>query len=172
MIIVSMEENMDTPKKNQQNSPSMYMLIGLPFTGKTTWAKSFLENNQDYVLIQQLGSKKLTEMVLKSSFGQKENIILDRMNLTSKYRKSIIDQAKSFGYNVKALYFSATKETLEKRHMEANFLSSPSYDKYGQFLEFFDLVEVNFPTMEEGFDEIDRIYTSTSDTDDSSSNTN
>jgi hypothetical protein len=94
------------------------------------------------------------------------------MNLTSKYRKAIVEQAKSFGYNVKAVYFSATKETLEQRHMEANFLSTSSYDKYGQFLEFFDLVEVNYPSMEEGFNEIDRIYTSTPDTNNSSSNTN
>jgi predicted kinase len=85
------------------------VLIGIPGSGKSTWAKDFVSNNSDWIRVNrddfrdmlktsQTCENKIEDMitglvndVISSSLSRKLNVIVDNTNLKVKYINSIID---------------------------------------------------------------------------------
>jgi predicted kinase len=97
------------------------VLIGIPGSGKSTWAKDFVSNNSDWIRVNrddfrdmlktsQTCENKIEDMitglvndVISSSLSRKLNVIVDNTNLKVKYINSIIDTFKysaSINYRV------------------------------------------------------------------------
>lgn len=129
------------------NKPVFYMLIGLPYAGKSTFAKK----QSNFSIIEQTKNKTDLHRNLLKSLGNKENIILDRMNLTSKHRSDILKQAKNFGYEIKAYFFNTSKETLLKRYNKSN-------SDFNKMYQFISILDIEKPELSEGFDEINELY--------------
>jgi hypothetical protein len=127
--------------------PIVYMMLGLPGSGKTTYSKKLQEdlgiqrfsidveyfdmvgNNQnehrDFVIEKQisLGIKKKVSEILKSG----QSVILDYCPWTKserdKYRKFI----EECGAECRIIYFDVPEEELLKRHRNRNKLNSNDY---------------------------------------------
>lgn len=108
------------------------MLIGLPGSGKTTYARSLLQTNEDWV---HLSSDEIThrnrlpgesvdyqntfeEMYQQSAFHLENgtNVIYDATNLASKRRKSILNRIEKFDPETEAIVFLTPYEMLKKRN--------------------------------------------------------
>lgn len=108
------------------------MLIGLPGSGKTTYARSLLEGNEDWV---HLSSDEITnrsrlpgesvdyqntfEEMYQQTFHHLENgsnVIYDATNLASKRRRSILNRIEKFEAETEAIIFLTPHALLKKRN--------------------------------------------------------
>ena len=118
--------------------PTLYMLIGIPGSGKTTWIKNQNFNTDDTVIVstdniieERAASKGMTysdvfqdeiksataEMNnnLKNAIAQKKNIVWDQTNLTVKTRRSKLAQIPDEYQKIAVLLSTPTKEELKIR---------------------------------------------------------
>jgi predicted kinase len=162
-------------KYHINKDPIMYMLIGLPCTGKSTFANSLILSNPDrsFVIVSSdkyiedeaakvganyndvfegmIGeaSRRSNEDFKNAMMGRK-NIIFDRTNLSSKKRKGILHQLPSMYYAV-GVVFDVTDAT----HTE--YMKKRTDKQISQGV--IDNMRSNFtlPFRDEGFDEIEII---------------
>jgi predicted kinase len=100
------------------------VLIGIPGSGKSTWAKDFVSNNSDWIRVNrddfrdmlktsQTCENKIEDMIwfskwcYSSSLSRKLNVIVDNTNLKVKYINSIID---TFKYSINYRVFDISKD--------------------------------------------------------------
>jgi predicted kinase len=131
--------------------PKFYILIGLPYSGKSSFARNTCKEDT-FTVIEQHGSKKEFEDKLLKALGNKENIILDRLNLDSKYRIPLIQKAKEFGYDVTAFWFNVSNDILEERYIMSEEKDEPN--ERARMYEFFHLTNFERPLLDEGYNEI------------------
>ncbi|MFD1030264.1 AAA family ATPase [Metaplanococcus flavidus] len=108
------------------------MLIGLPGSGKTTYARALLLSNEDWV---HLSSDKIMrhnrlpgespdyrhtfeEMYQQTAFNLENgtNVIYDATNLASKRRKSVLNRIEKFQPETEAIVFLTPYDVLKKRN--------------------------------------------------------
>jgi predicted kinase len=111
------------------------ILIGIPGSGKSTFAKNYVAENPDFVILssdamraefgkgeEDLTVTNLVFKILKQRveyFMQNGTpIIIDATNMDIKSRKDYIQSAKKFQYNVVAYDFQCTKEQALQRNIE------------------------------------------------------
>jgi predicted kinase len=118
-------------------SPKFLMLVALPGTGKTTYAKKFLEENPDWVYIslddihfQRTGAyglnnnedKMIATQMIKQASLKKKNIIFDSTNNKLTKRRGFLSILNGKGYYTEILYWNTRKEValnnLQKRANE------------------------------------------------------
>lgn len=125
------------------------MLIGLPGSGKTTYARSFLQQNEEWV---HLSSDEITrrnrlpgesadhqntfeEMYRETAFHLEngKNVIYDATNLASKRRKSVLNRVEKFQPITEAVVFLTPYDTLKSRNsqrQDAERVPDPVIDRY------------------------------------------
>lgn len=141
------------------NKPTMIILIGLPRSGKSTFAQTYYNDydyiSRDFVRENVFGYKgnmnhegevtKICNEALNESLSQKHNIIIDNTNIQRKYRRKFITQAQAHGYNIKAVYINTPYEQLlenaDKDDFPINVIESM-------------MNRLNLPSYEEGYCEI------------------
>lgn len=154
--------------------PKIYVLVGLPGSGKSTWINSFLKTtNDDYVIISsdniiekyassegktysEVYNKYIklatTEMNMAALAAIKEgkNIIWDQTNITSNKRKGILSRLPK-NYEKIAVVFEVSDDVLYKS-LEARFKET------GKNIprQVIEEMKKNYvrPTMDEGFNSI------------------
>jgi predicted kinase len=139
------------------------MLVGLPRSGKSTWAennkvdtdvvisadrlrrlihgKRFDANEEAYVW-------QVREYILKTILDQGHDIIIDETNLTKKRRQKTLRLAKEKGYHIQAyVFYGIPIEELHRRAIETD---------QENLIHIIDLMSESYvlPSYEEGFDEI------------------
>lgn len=155
---------------NTQMKPIAYILIGLPASGKSTWAKPMLESGE-YVLIsldyhveeyaKSIGktyndifreyastAEKQSKAVLKDAIENKKNVIWDQTNVSAKSRLKIC-QLKA--YKKIAVVFQLPEDVHKERLAAREISEGKSIPEFilNSMRENFE-----FPTLDEGFDEI------------------
>jgi predicted kinase len=124
---------------NTFNKPLIYILIGLPGCGKSTWIKKFLgSTKEEFVVVSsdahvenfaKMEGKSYSDVFQKvigqatafsikdfdDAIKSRKNIILDRTNLTQKSRFPFLDKAKRAGYFTFAVKFMVTPMTCLSR---------------------------------------------------------
>jgi hypothetical protein len=111
-------------KKNK----NIIVTIGLPGSGKTTWGKSFLKQNSDYVKIERddlrfglrdisIGDKNFETLITKlqyqmvhTALNNKYNVILSDTNCNKKYLEAFINEFK-YKANITFKIFDTPVET-------------------------------------------------------------
>lgn len=156
--------------------PKIYVLVGAPNCGKTTWTKQFLSNQkEDYVIIssddiiEELSAKdglnyshgwakyinQATSMMKQNFYNavkNGQNIIYDQTNMSSKKRMSILQGLDN--YEKIAVVFECDTKTLFQRNKQRA-------EKTGKFIP--EDVIINMltrytpPSKKEGFDKIIKI---------------
>lgn len=155
------------------NSPTAYVLVGPPGSGKSTWMRSLMANGDVYVVVSSdeeieayAKSKGLTysdvfdsyiktaTALMKSKFNEAikngQNIIWDQTNMTAKKRASILQQIPK-KYKKIAVVFRVDDAELQRRlehraKTEGKFIPKHVIDSMQRSFEM--------PTLQEGFDEI------------------
>lgn len=87
--------------------PKLILTIGSMGSGKSTWCKLFLnENNHSYVYISQdEQGKEQHHINFSDALKQKANILVDRCNFTKEQRMKYVVPAKDAGYEIEYRYF-------------------------------------------------------------------
>lgn len=96
-------------KMKKSTNLILKILVGIPGSGKSTWATNFVKNNPNWVIISRDSYRKMlrdeyvvepriedliTKMVegdIIAAFKAKQNVILDNTNLRAKYIHPILD---------------------------------------------------------------------------------
>lgn len=157
--------------------PKLYVLIGLPGSGKSTWTSNFLKQNAslEFTIVSSdeiieryaiergktysevfpdVSGFAITEMssIADDAFKNKRNIIWDQTNMSAKKRKSILQRAA--GYIKIAVDFDISDKELQRR-------LDTRAEKTGKIIpkQIVDSMAKSYdaPTKAEGFDEIIRI---------------
>lgn len=126
--------------KNNKN-PICIILCGLPGSGKSTWREEFLKENPDFAVHSQddiieekakdLNStydsifenyvskaNQLFRDNLKDSIKNRENIIVDRTNLSKKSRRSILSQLpKCYNVYIEVFIVSEKSQSLYRENL-------------------------------------------------------
>ena len=105
----------------------LYMLIGLPRAGKTTWAKRKQKNDgavivsADAIRYLVYGQRfwgegeplmwSIRSIVLKMLMEQGVNIIIDETNTKRERRQPIIEMAKAYRYGVVGVVITTSEKT-------------------------------------------------------------
>ncbi len=117
----------------------LYILCGLPFSGKTTLAKELIEKYQwSFVGIDEINRErgigvditkpitpdereityKLTEEKTKQLLGEGKTVIYDATNFTFQQRQKLRDLAKSCQSSARIIYVATSKADVIKRWMD------------------------------------------------------
>lgn len=148
--------------------PTLYMLIGVPASGKSTWAKSnrgnaIVASSDEYIEQQakKLGSTysdvfddyiKLANNYAisraKQAFSDKQDLIWDQTNLTKNGRRNKLKIVPN-NYKKVAIFFPTPHEdVLRKRLASRSGKNIPDYVMSSM------IKTLEKPTKDEGFDEV------------------
>jgi len=151
----------------------VYILVGLPCSGKSTWRQKFLQSNEAHVcssddVIDRLcagagltyneGFQKFVGQAgaifnsdVAQGFKSGENLIIDRTNMGAKARRKFLQLADKHGYRKVAVNFIVTDSVIEQRMKDR-------FEKTGKSVPDFVMKNMasnyDAPTKSEGFDEI------------------
>ena len=124
-------ENISKKSVSQSTTkkPTVYIMVGLPRSGKSTYAKRY-KGLYAIVSADQLrylvyGQRfwgpgedtmwAIRKIVLKMLMEQGIDIVIDETNTTVSRRKPIVDLAREYGYFVEAVVIDTPKETCIER---------------------------------------------------------
>ena len=141
------------------------ILIGIPGSGKSTWAKDFVRNNSDWIRVNrddfrdmlktsQTCENKIEDMitglvsdVISSSLSRKLNVIVDNTNLKIKYINAIIEEFK-YSANINYRVFDISKDKAIERDRNRDkkvgaLVINKMYKDYKILVDSFDFQPVN-----------------------------
>ncbi len=158
--------------------PTIYFLIGVPASGKSTWVDRFFEEklaaNENWYDYEVLSTDSLVEAeakimnstynqtwpkyidtatkivdeTLSISVGRNVDIIWDQTNLTAKSRAKKLTKIPN-NYRKIAVYFRTPKADEHKRRLESRAGKTVPQETIDNMIK-----TIEFPTIEEGFNEI------------------
>lgn len=135
--------------KKSPTRPRVYMMVGLPASGKSTQSKWFEGLHAKFVS-QDLcnGSKSQARKQLENLLEQGETIVVDDTNYNREVRSEIIDLAKRYNpVNLTAIYMDVDKQTcLERNKTRQNKVPDVAIHTIAKKFEP--------PTLDEGFTDI------------------
>jgi predicted kinase len=127
------------------DTPKAVIMVGLPGTGKSTYASSYLKDytlvsrdaqitqlmgdmdyNEAFKLVDQQEVDKLYEQTFAKAVQMKENLVVDKTNLTHKSRMKSIRRLQDNGYRVKIIVLLPTLLTLHRRNQKREGKTIPT----------------------------------------------
>lgn len=154
--------------ENQTNKPKLIILVGLPGSGKTTYANKHLRKKNTFVLSSDAIRKdvfgdetaqhnnKLVFSILfkraRSKLKQGMNVVIDATNISSQVRKETLQMFADLDLKKIATVVNAPVEIciLRDKHRTRNVGEEVITKLAGRFEQ---------PSLDEGFDEIEIINT-------------
>ena len=159
----------------RKTNPIAYILVGLPGSGKSTWVRSIIQDNQfvivssddeierhakdngqTYSQVFDSYVKTATSLMnakFKDAVANNQSIIWDQTNMTSKKRKGILQQIPK-NYRKIAVVFQIDEQELERRltkREQDEGKAIPKHIIYSMAKSF------EMPTTAEGFDQIIKV---------------
>ena len=149
--------------------PKLYMLIGVPASGKSTWREQFFETNRAMIIstddiLEDIAAtqnktyndvfkdniklaQQIAEQRMKEAFNATLDVVHDQTNLTAKSRKSKLAMVPE-NYEKIAVVFLTPDEEEWQRRLDRPGKSIPQNILMGM------RDSMQFPDPEEGFDKI------------------
>ncbi len=137
--------------------PQMVLLIGIPGSGKSTFAARHLPS--EYVRISRdvLRTRARVATALAEALAARRDIVIDNTNVTRIERERFLVPARECGYRVTGYYFQSVIADCLRRN--AQRIGAARIPDVGVVSRAKDL---ELPSFEEGFDEL--YYVSISET--------
>lgn len=142
----------DNNKKRKMERLKILILVGIPASGKSTWAKDFVRNNADWtrvnrddfrMMLKNSGTcePKVEAMINDLEFGaidhslyKKMNVIVDNTNLRAKYINAIV---KKFKYKADIdfrIFDISLDKAMERNSKRANVVNDVDMERmYGEY---------------------------------------
>jgi len=142
----------------------IYLLMGLPFTGKSTYARQtslpLIEIDEVRKTLtgsyqaQDQTSSLIFDVVFQSAshyLSNDQDVIIEGLFLTEKSRKVFIDLANTYNASIDVLWFDPSLEWIKQ-----NMLKNEKIEKKHVTLAYLEglLRDVDFPTTDEGIHRI------------------
>jgi len=135
------------------------MLIGIPFSGKTAWAKTqegndysqnIIQKEHDTRILSQIEKPEIFEQLyrtMRSDLQSGRDVIFNAMNLTIKERKLFLDQIQNLDVQKTAVVMSVKlSESVQRCDESGNIIDKKMlHELYHQFEQ---------PKKTEGFDQV------------------
>ena len=156
-------------KRMTTKSSNIILLVGLPYSGKSTFVRNYLDNidivdtdsyiekvaknsNKTYGEVFYDNIKKATLVMnnkVRTLIANKKSFVVDQTNLTKKSRAKWVEKAHENGYKIIAVVFKPLDDiTLKERIRKRK-------DKVIPIEVLTDMKKrYTIPTYDEGFDEI------------------
>ena len=130
-------------------SKTIFILIGIQASGKSSFANRFL-GNCTHISLDQLNTRRNEETTLKVALLiMKENCVIDNTNPTRQERQKYIDLGKKAGYKIVGLYFrSAIDECIKRNDKRFGKAKIPLKGLLAT------AKRLQQPALQEGFDEL------------------
>ncbi|KAG5653901.1 hypothetical protein H0H81_009493 [Sphagnurus paluster] len=134
------------------NENDLFVLVGLPGSGKSWFSKSLLARNPSgWTLISQDDSGSRASCEAQISRPQKNRVILDRCNTAAKDRKGWLDLAANWCNAPVCVFFDYNRDLCTSRaQMRAGHPTLPPGSRVRNAIDQMDKIFVR-PTLEEGF---------------------
>ena len=141
-----------------QTMKTIYVMCGLPRSGKSTYIEKFLNK---YFILSADRLRKLVygqryfsfgeplvwhirQIILHELLDQSVSIVIDEINVTRERRQPLIELGKKYGYRVICIWIQTPVDICTNREPELKHVIEEKASKFED------------PTLEEGFDEIGR----------------
>lgn len=107
------------------HSKTLFILMGIQASGKTTFARRFL-SEYEYISLDQLNTRNKEQIALENALESVLSFVVDNTNPTKANRKKYLDLAKAKGYKVVGLYFrSSIEESLQRNEQRTGKAQVP-----------------------------------------------
>ena len=135
---------------NPCDNPVLYLFIGIPASGKSTFYHRVLENkNLDYVSLDVLKTRTREWTAFETALNAQRSVVIDNTNVTKALRARYLAPAKAAGYRTIGLFFqSIVADCLarnEHREGMAKVRPQAVHGMSGQ---------LELPSLDEGFDQL------------------
>ena len=132
-------------EKKQQ----MLLLIGIPASGKSTFASMHIPASYQSISLDILQSRAKEAKAFMDAIASRRNIVIDNTNISRAERQRFIEPAKAAGYEVIGYYFkSVINDCLERNAKRLGRARIPDVGVVSR------AKELETPAFEEGFDEL------------------
>lgn len=100
--------------RNKDEEPALYLLMGLPASGKTTFCQNRWRS-MNPISLDAVRTRANEQLLIDDAFSQHVSLTIDNTNVTRAERAKYIVQAKEHGYKVEGYYFqSVIADCLER----------------------------------------------------------
>ena len=146
------------PYKFKPNKPEMVINVGLPASGKSSFAHKYLiPNDYHYVNRDTLKTPKRCLMETEKALQQNKSVVIDNTNVTQEERKSYIDLAKKYNIKCRCLLFTTSKEVCIHNNHFRNFITNNEVFIIPQIVYNIMNKKYEEPQLKEGFTSIDKV---------------
>lgn len=100
-------------KLNDVSKPELIIMVGLPASGKSSFAQNIIKNNDiKYISMDIIGTKVKMIKNIKACASNRSNILIDNTNLEISVRKELIDIVKSINneYYITVIHINTSIE--------------------------------------------------------------
>ena len=130
-------------EKKQQ----MLLLIGIPASGKSTFASMHIPASYQSISLDILQSRAKEAKAFTDAIANRRNIVIDNTNVSRAERQRFIEPAKAAGYEVIGYFFkSVINDCLERNAQRLGRARIPDVGVVSR------AKELELPSFEEGFD--------------------
>lgn len=138
------------------SGPDVYLCVGLPGAGKSTWAKTMVKHLPSWVRVNQdeMGSRDACLKKARLALREGKSIIVDRCNFNRSQRAYWVNLAKEFNSQVVAVVFHTPPEECVRRAK-----LRPHHETMTEPHKFWNIIfnmhkDSEPPTCDEGIDRV------------------
>ena len=129
--------------------PQMILLIGIPASGKTTFAATRIPPEYVRISLDVLHSRAKEAQTLAEAMAARRDIVVDNTNVNRVERERFITPARQAGYRVACFYFqSSVPDCLRRNAQRTGAARIPEVGVRAR------AKALELPSIQEGFDEL------------------
>ncbi len=127
----------------------MVLLIGIPASGKSTFATKQLSTDYQRISLDLLKNRAREAKVFSDAIAKRKSVVIDNTNVTRTERRRFIEPARAAGYEVIGYFFqSVLRDCLQRNALRSGKECIPDVGVIARSSA------LEMPSVKEGFDKL------------------